>query len=68
MNATRNAEYMVRYMDRNGPQERWFNTRDDRTAYVVLDLGGSRSVIGWEDPERDTHMTNIYGPGRDIRR
>lgn len=66
MNANRDAEYMARFMDRNGVNERWLDTRDDRTSFVVLELEG-RGVIGWEDPERDTCMTSVYGPGKDRR-
>lgn len=59
------TDFMIRFFDRNGVAERWFATRDDRTAFVITELAGK--YIGWEDPARDCNNTNPYLPGEDLR-
>lgn len=65
MNATSAAKYMARHMDRNGIVERWFDTRDARTAYLIS--VGCPPLLGWEDPTNDTNMTNVYMAGEPLR-
>jgi hypothetical protein len=63
----RDARYSVRHWTKTHIVERWFPTRDDRTAYLVSERITQRHVLTWEDPADDFNGTNIYMDGKDIR-
>lgn len=57
------SRYSARHFEGQSIVERWFPSRDDRTAYV-LSIGGASKLLSHEDPADDYSAANVYGPGK----